>query len=218
MRRFKIMGLALVAVLAIGGMSASAASAKKANLVLREGGEHLYEGLDPVVPLGAPVEMSFETPSGGCATTSPIVGEMKANSTPLDAVFDENNGFKATEEVLCSDELEGHQDEMTVTLDEIPLSSKGTVKKIKGNLGLEIWGPYESGLAYRCGYSFNSLTNAKGTIQLPAPGKAGEAIVKGTAHSVGSHENKACPKKDEITFTLTLADNGGFPLETTLEG
>ena len=54
MRRFRIMGLVLVAVLAVGAMSASVASAKKANLVLREGGEHLYEGLDPVIPTGGP--------------------------------------------------------------------------------------------------------------------------------------------------------------------
>jgi len=214
MRRFRIVGLAFVAVLTVGAMSASAASAAKPNLVLREGGEHLYEGLDAAVPVGAPVEMSFETALGGCATTSPIIGEMKANSAPLDAAFVEVG--KQQEGVPCSDEYEGNSDHMSVALAEVPLSSKGTVKKIKGSLTIIIWGPY--GSEKECGYGFNSLTNAKGTIELPAPGKAGEAIVKGTAHSVGSHQNKACPKKEDITFTLTLADNGGYPLETTLEG
>ncbi len=216
MGRFKIMGLALAVVLAVGALSATSADAAKANLVLREGGEHLYEGLDPVLADGAPIEASFQTPLGACETTKPIVGEMKANSSPLVAFYTSPGGGKQEAETSCADEYEGIKDEMSLLLQEVPLSSKGTVKKIKGSLIIIIWGPY--GSEKECGYSFNSLTNAKGTIQLPAPGKASEAVVKGTMHSVGSHQNKTCPKKETITFTLTLADNGGFPLETTLEG
>ncbi len=213
MRRIEVVGLVLVAVLAIGAMFAGTASAKKANLVLREGGEHFYEGLDPVVPVGGPVELSFETSFGGCATTGPILGEIKTNSSPLDPIVIEGG---PSAETLCSDEYEGNTDKMSVKLAEVPLSSKGTVKKILGGLDFNIWGPY--GSEKECGYTFDSFHNAKGTFELPEAGKAGEAIIKGTAHSVGKHQNKACPKKETITFTLTLADNGGFPLETTLEG
>ena len=123
MRRFKVVGLALVAVLAIGGMSASAASAKKANLVLGEGGEHLYEGRDPVVPVGAPVETSFEAALGDCATTRPIVGEMTANSAPLDA-SSSNPESENEEEVPCLDEYEGIKDSMRLVDTGVSLSSK----------------------------------------------------------------------------------------------
>ena len=214
MRRTGIMGLVLVAALAAGAMLAGTACAKKANLVLREGGEHLYEGLDAVVPVGGPVELSFETSFGSCATASPLVGEIKANSSPLDTVFVQVGQQYA--ETACGDEYEGNRDKMSVALEDVPLSSKGTVKKLIGGLNFNIWGPY--GAEQECGYSFDNFKNAKGTIELPAAGKAGKAIVKGTAHSTGKHQNKACPKKETITFTLTLADNGGFPLETTLEG
>ena len=42
---------------------------------------------------------------------------------------------------------------------------------------------------------------AKGTFQVPALGTAGTAVVKGTAKSEGHHVNKACPKKEDPTFT-----------------
>ena len=46
MRRLKAVGLVVVTVLGVGAMAVAPAGAAKANLVLREGGEHLYEGLD----------------------------------------------------------------------------------------------------------------------------------------------------------------------------
>ena len=195
-------------------MLAGTAGARKANLVLREGGEHLYQGLDPVVPVGGLVVLSFETSFGDCATTSPLVGELEANSSPLDTVFVQVGQEYA--ETVCGDEYEGHTDKMSVALSEVPLSSKDTVKKIKGGLNVLLWGPY--GTEEECGYNFDNFKSAKGTIQLPAPGKAGEAIVTGTVHSAGRPQDKACPKKETINFTMTLADNSGFPLETTLEG
>ena len=86
MGRLKTMGLAVVMVLAIGAISVAPAGAAKANLVLREGGEHPYEGLDPVLATRAPFEVSFETELGGCATTSPVEAEMHENSLPEDTV------------------------------------------------------------------------------------------------------------------------------------
>ncbi len=212
MSRFTILGLALLAVLAFGALSASVASAKKANLVLREGGEHPYEGLDPVLPVGAPVETSFETELGGCATPTPFPGEVVENGLPTDTVRDFESG--AVQEASCTDEYEGKRDQLNLELDELSLSSKGKVK-IKASMDIAIYGMFGSGTG--CDYIF-TLRKAKASIQVPAPGKAGEAIVTGVAKSENKHANKACPKKEEPTFTLTVADKGGFPLETTLEG
>ena len=122
------MGLVLAVVLAVGAMSAGAADAKKPNLVLREGGEHPYEGLDPILADGAPIEASFETPLGACKTTKPVVGELGANSSPLVAFYTEPGGGKQTAETSCADEYEGIEDEMSLLIQEVPLSSKGTVR------------------------------------------------------------------------------------------
>ena len=212
MRRLKIMGLALVAVLAVGALSATAASAKKANLVLREGGEHPYEGLDPVLPVGASVETSFETTLGGCATQSPILGEVRENGLPTDAI----HGLEGHEgeEASCADEYEGKIDHFGLEVLELSLSSKGKVN-LAAFMRIAIYGVFGSGT--ECDYHF-TLRKAKATFQVPALGKAGNAVVTGVAKSEGKHANKACPKKEEPTFTVTLTDNGGFPLETTLEG
>ena len=72
------------------------------------------------------------------------------------------------------------------------------------------------GSGTECDYRF-TLRKAKATFQVPALGKAGNAVVTGVAKSEGKHANKACPKKED-PHSRTLADNGGFPLETTLEG
>ncbi len=213
MRRVQIMGFLVTALLALALVSASTASAKKANLVLREGGEHPYEGQDPAVPIGAPVETSFEAALGGCATTRPIVGEMTANGTPLDTISF-NPESENEEEVPCLDEYEGIKDSMRLVDTGVSLSSKGKVK-LKGGVFIAIEGPY--GSEPECGYSF-PLSKAKGTLQLAAPGMAGEAVVKGSVRSSGGHSNKACPKKEETVFTMAVADNGGNVLETTLEG
>jgi len=212
MRRFRIAGLVLVAALMLGALSASAASAKKANLVLREGGEHPYEGLDPVLSVDAPVGTSFETTLGGCATQSPIPGEVRENGLPTDTI----HGLEGheIEEASCTDEYEGKSDHLHLEVEEVSLSSKGKVN-VEAFMRIAIYGMFGSGTG--CEYSF-TLRKAKATFQVPALGKAGEAIVTGVAKSEGKHTNKACPKKEEPTFTLTLTDNGGFPLETTLEG
>ena len=212
MRRFRIMTLAIAAVLALGTAFAATASAKKANLVLREGGEHLYEGLDPALSVGDPVEASFETALGGCATQSPILGEVRENGLPTDII----HGVEGHEgeETTCTDEYEGKVDHFGLEVLELSLSSKGKVK-LAAFMHIEIYGMFGSGTA--CEYHF-TLRKAKAAFQVPALGKAGDAVVTGVAKSEGKHANKACPKKEDPTFTLTLADNGGFPLETTLEG
>ncbi len=212
MRRFRVVGLVLVAALMLAAVSAAAASAKKANLVLREGGEHPYEGLDPVLPVDAPVGTSFETTLGGCATQSPIPGEVRENGLATDSI----HGLEGheVEEASCTDEYEGKSDHLYLEIDEVALSSKGKAK-LAANMAIAVYGMFGAGTG--CEYSF-TLRKAKATFQVPALGKAGEAVVTGVAKSEGKHTNKACPKKEEPAFTLTLADNGGFPLETTLEG
>ncbi len=70
-------------------------------------------------------------------------------------------------------------------------------------MGIETQNPFGE-----CGYGFK-LKNAT----FPVPGGA---VLKGTAKGKPGQNAKACPKQVETAFTLTLADNGGFPLETTL--
>ncbi len=213
MRRFKIMGLTLVAVLAVGAMSASAASAAKAKLVLREGGGHSYEGLDPIVPGAATVEASLEVALGDCAMT-PIAAEMADNSSDKDSVdltTRLHEEHKMNPVGTCLGEYEGKPDTMEIHLSSgLSLYSKGTAKT-KAFVGVETQNAFGE-----CGYGFD-LKNA--TFQLPTTGSAGEAVLKGTATGKGAKSNiKACPKKVETAFTMTVADNGGFPLEATLEG
>ena len=164
-----------------------------------------------MLPVGAPVETSFETELGGCATPTPFPGEVVENGLPTDTVRDFESG--AVQEASCTDEYEGKRDQLNLELDELSLSSKGKVK-IKASMDIAIYGMFGSGTG--CDYIF-TLRKAKASIQVPAPGKAGEAIVTGVAKSENKHANKACPKKEEPTFTLTVADKGGFPLETTLK-
>ena len=212
MRRLKAVGLVVVAVLGVGAMAVAPAGAAKANLVLREGGEHLYEGLDPVLATGAPIGTSFETTLGGCATQSPIPGEVLENGLPTDTIHGLDG--HEVEEASCTDEYEGKSDNLQLEVVDISLSSKGKVS-LKAFMSIAIYGVFGSGT--ECDYSF-TLRKAKATFQVPALGKAGKAVVTGVAKSEGKHANKACPKKEEPTFTVTLTDNGGFPLETTLEG
>lgn len=209
MRRLKMTMLVLGVLLTIVAMCATGASAMKANVVLREGGEHLYEGLDPVLAVGAPVEASVSISLGACSTTTPLIGEVHANDLSTDVLLFETEGNAQREEGSCSDESEGKKDSYKLALREVALSAKGKAK-LRGSMTLLIYDP-------ECDYEYGTFAKAKATFQVPSPGKAGEAIVKATAKSE-NHPPKTCPKKAEASFTITLADNGGYPLETTLEG
>jgi len=226
MGRLKITGSGLMVGLAVLAMCAGQASATKPRLVLREGGPHLHEGLDPAVPDGAWVEVSLETELGGCSTTGPAAQEMPEYE-PLAGEIRENDTSTvlvdtASERAPCSDEYEGKRDEFEIGTEpsgapSIELSAKGKEVRFLWDLHIFVWGPY--GPQSKCSYAFQ-LLKAKSTFPVPAPGAAGSAVVKGTVKSVGHQEppDKLCPKKQSIAFTVTLADNGGYPLETTLEG
>jgi len=214
--RLKLTGSALIVGLAVLATCASVASASKPKLVLREGGPHLYEGLDPALPEGALVEERFETALGGCSTTTPSRGTVVDNDAVEDLVRTE------TQRMSCGDEYEGKRDEFEFSSDWVELEAKGKLVRFgpePSNAGLEIvlWGPYGPGS--KCRYHF-SLIKTKTSFPVPAPGSAGSAVLSATAKSIGHQEppNKLCPKKEAIAFTVTLADNGGYPLETTLEG
>ncbi len=214
MTRLKIMGLALTVGLAVGAVSASAANAKPANLVLREGGEHLYEGLDPVVPGGGEVEVSLEVTFVNCAMT-PIVADIEGNSSKKDLV-DLTRRLHEEDKMnpvgTCLGEYEGKRDTVEFHLTPgLTLFSNGTAK-LTSLVGVETQNSFGE-----CGYDFK-LKDA--TFQLPEAGSAGETVLKGPARgtSAKSNNKKRCPRSEETAFTLTLADNGGFPLETTLEG
>lgn len=206
MRGVRLVLLVLVSMLVMLVVAAASASAKKANLVLREGGAHLYEGLDPAVPVGAPVEVSFRTEVGDCSPTFPAT--MAENGLRTDTVL--INEFEP-EPMPCSGEYEGKQDQLEFGWGEVEVSSKGKVK-VDSVFNLYLWGPVGE-----CRYAF-ALYKAKITIPVPAPGTAGSAVVNDTIKSFVRPSNKLCPKKQEVPFSITLSDNGGYPLETTLEG
>jgi len=208
MRRTMILGMVLIAAATGAAAWTGGAIAAKQNLVLREGGEHPYEGLDPAIPVGAFVETTVEAAGfGGCGTTRPIVGELTANSTKTDAVFFSSSS-ENLEHAPCHDEYDGEKDTMTVILSEFTLSTKGKAK-LKMSLSVETHNSFGP-----CGYSFSIK---KATFPVPAPGQAGQAVLKGTTHSSGQHSTKQCKVKEETAFTIILADNAGFPLETTLD-
>jgi hypothetical protein len=210
MHRFRILGLAFAAVLAAGLLSAGGASAAKQVLVLREGGEHLYGGLDPVLPVGAEVEFSLEVALGGCAMTPIVV--TAGNSAKKDPVaLDER--LKEEDRKLplggtCLGEYEGKKDSIEAyPKGELALSTNGAAK-----IRLVVVGVDTQNSFGECSYGFDLK---KATF--PIGGGAGETVIKGTAKGKGGKGNvKTCPKKVETAFTMTLADNGGFPLEATL--
>jgi hypothetical protein len=214
MRRFGVTALALTAALVLIGTSFTGwalAKKQKPLLVLREGGEHPYEGLDPVLAEGAPVETSIEVGLGGCATTTPIPatigGNSNAKSDWIDFVKE-----KLPQEVACRGEYEGRHDVMSLHVGAtLALSPKGTaVWGGKMAVGVETQNSFGP-----CSYLFGLKKMA---FQPPPPDAAGEAVVKDTLKSGTGSGAKQCKAKQEAAFTITVADDDGFPLETTLEG
>jgi hypothetical protein len=215
MRGFGIIALALSAALAVTGalFTGGALAQQKPALVLREGGEHPYEGMDPILAKGAPVEASIETSfAGGCATTTPIPGEITENSSVKSDSIGLVRKKQPDTEATCSGEYEGKHDTMSVVPSgQLTLSPKGT----------GVWGGamkivIETQNSFGpCGYLFGIK---KVTFQPPAPGAAGKAVVSGTAKAKSGPGAKQCRVKQEAAFTFTVADDGGHPLETTLEG
>jgi hypothetical protein len=209
-----VMGLALVlAGLALTAMSAGVAAAEKPVLVLREGGEHLYEGLDPVVAEGAHVEVSVEvTFGGGCATAVPFVGAIETNNSKDDTVtFRVGKVEPPGVEVPCGGEYEGKHDIMFVHPGrKLVLNDRGEAAA-KTPLAVETQNAFGP-----CLYIFGLK---KMTFPMPTPSIAGETVLTGMAKSAGRGSGaKACKVRQETTVTITVADNGGHPLETTLEG
>ncbi len=215
MRRFGVTALALTVALVVGASFTSGALAKKQKpiLVLREGGEHPYEGLDPVLAEFAPVEASVEiTFAGGCATTTPIPGSVEENSGAKSDLI----GFRAQEkerepiEAPCLGEYEGKHDTMFAFAGrKLVLTTRGAAAWMMA-LSVETQNSFGP-----CLYAFGIKKMA---FPVPAPGRAGEAVLKGTAKSGKATGARQCKVKQETAFTISLADNGGRPLETTLEG
>lgn len=205
MRGFKIMGWALVAVLVVGTMLASAASAKKPGLVLREGG-HSLEGTGPALAEGAPIEVTMESSFGECSAVDGVM-QMGPNGLSKDEVR-ESGQVWPTEDLSCQLEQNGGISyTLGATMKEVILSSSGKVK-FEGSMGIHE--NEASGL--RCPWKFKFLP---GTFAVPTPGKATDAIIR--AKAKGHGDFKACtPRKQESEIIFTLSDPGGSVLEMTL--
>jgi hypothetical protein len=206
MGRFKIVGLVVALVLAAGAMSASAATAKQ-TLVLREGGLHEYLGMDAALAKNAPVEAIFTVPLGECAAHAPSYG--LNNASTKDPIAFEARVWNGS----CQGEYEGNRDQLEAVVTGITLMRNGTAKLSDAQLGIHVW---SAEYAEGCQYYFKLHT---ATFKVPSLGTAGEAVLTATAKPFGERALKpVCRTKPAPGVTITLADNGGYPLETTLEG
>ncbi len=177
MTRIRIIGLALLAMLAIGAVSAGAASAKSK--------VYLY-GNGELLPVGSPVLLEFGIELGSCEAVSPEFdeGTLASNAATTDKIIE--IGVRGQ----CADSYGGKKDSITGGTMTMKLSEPTAVLSMY--LEVHVWGP-----AGDCIYEF---TKAKSGFGAEIEVVVFESVVKGKL----TDSPRGCPKSETTTIGAGL--------------